>query len=519
MIGMVWRGLGDFFFAHRRGFSLFYAFGAFGHEQNADGGEDDLQILYDARIGDVHQIHLELIIGRGIILAVDLRIAGQTRLCLKAQAEFRNFAFVLAGNFGALRSGADHAHAAAEDIEQLRQFIQPARAEHAADRRDSIIIFTGGKARDAILFGVGAHASEFQNVKRAAILGEPLLSVKYGAAVLRLYRDGDAQHQRAGDQNHDRAGHDIKRALDQQIFRRGAIALHAKHRQMEHMHPLRAAHDYIADARDHIGIDSVRHAVFQNLVPFMALHAAEENRVQIIQIAHIRAQACLRRAGALHRKALAQPVLTQQVGYIAIAIINHEGFLPGKAAEIPDVRIFTPEKAEKYLPRQRRQRGQKIGKAAAHQPERDKHKRIRHEDAQQLTEEQIRNTLERDQKRIVHAAEEGIQQRKEQNHTRAAQRGRAHDHPIYIIEQPTAREGGDDQKDIEQLHQPKANIIIQPLRRPLTLDFWIWRMHMYTRSPVFQLYLISDDDREFCLGRRMFWLHLMEELSARLRAD
>ena len=50
--------------------------GAFGQEQDLDGGEDDAQVLPEAGVGDVHQVHLELVVGGGIVLTVGIQNDG-----------------------------------------------------------------------------------------------------------------------------------------------------------------------------------------------------------------------------------------------------------------------------------------------------------------------------------------------------------------------------------------------------------------------------------------------------------
>lgn len=62
----------------------------------------DFQILDNARMGYVHQIHRQLIIRRCIVLTVNLGIAGQTRLGLQAQGKLRHFFTVLGCNFRTL---------------------------------------------------------------------------------------------------------------------------------------------------------------------------------------------------------------------------------------------------------------------------------------------------------------------------------------------------------------------------------------------------------------------------------
>ena len=108
--------------------TLSNSLGTFRHKQDSEGGEDDFQVFDDAGVGDVHQIHLQLVVGAGVVSAVDLGVAGGTGLGLEAQAEFRNLALVLARDFRALGARADDAHAALQNVEQLGQLVQAADA-------------------------------------------------------------------------------------------------------------------------------------------------------------------------------------------------------------------------------------------------------------------------------------------------------------------------------------------------------------------------------------------------------
>ena len=95
------------FSTHGGGLALGNSLGAFWHKQDPHGCQHDLQILNQAGMCNVHQIHLQLVIGSSIVLAVHLCITGQTGLGLQAQGEFRHLLAVLGGNFRAFRAGAD----------------------------------------------------------------------------------------------------------------------------------------------------------------------------------------------------------------------------------------------------------------------------------------------------------------------------------------------------------------------------------------------------------------------------
>ena len=45
---------------------------------------------------------------------------------------------------------------------------------------------------------------------------------------------------------------------------------------MEHMHLLRATHEYVADSRNHIDLNAIPDTVFQNNIPVMTVNTAQE---------------------------------------------------------------------------------------------------------------------------------------------------------------------------------------------------------------------------------------------------
>ena len=105
------------FFPHGSGLAFGYAGGAFFHKQDLHGSEDDLEIFEEAGLGDIHQVHQELVVGRRIVLAIDLGIAGESALGLEAEVPLREFFFVLGGNLGALGAGSYDGHVAFQDVQ------------------------------------------------------------------------------------------------------------------------------------------------------------------------------------------------------------------------------------------------------------------------------------------------------------------------------------------------------------------------------------------------------------------
>lgn len=160
-----------------------YSFRALLHKQDLHGREHDLEVFEEAGLGDIHQIHQELVVGRRIVLAVDLGVAGEAALGLEAEVPLGEFFFVLGGNLGALGAGSYDGHVAFQDVQELREFIEADSADEAADRGDAGIVLAGGESRHAVFFGIHAHTAEFVDGKYFPVFGKAVLLVEGGAAV------------------------------------------------------------------------------------------------------------------------------------------------------------------------------------------------------------------------------------------------------------------------------------------------------------------------------------------------
>lgn len=181
------------FFPHGSGLAFSYAGGAFFHEEDLHGREHDLEVFEEAGLGDIHQIHQELVVGRRIVLAIDLGIAGESALGLEAEVPLGEFFFVLGGDLGALGAGAYDGHVAFQDVQELREFIEADSADEAADGGDAGIVLTAGESRHAVFFGIHAHTAEFVDREYLPVFGETVLLVEGGAAVS-FDKEADDEH-------------------------------------------------------------------------------------------------------------------------------------------------------------------------------------------------------------------------------------------------------------------------------------------------------------------------------------
>lgn len=170
-----------------------YPFCALLHEEDLHGREHDLEVFEEAWLGDIHQIHQELVVGRRIVLAIDLGIAGEAALGLEAEVPLREFFFVLGANLGALGARSYDGHVAFQDVQELREFIEADGADEAADGGDAGIVLAGGESRYAVFFGIHAHTAEFVDREYFPVFGETVLLVEGGAAVS-FDKEADDEH-------------------------------------------------------------------------------------------------------------------------------------------------------------------------------------------------------------------------------------------------------------------------------------------------------------------------------------
>src|SRR5690606_34317111 len=141
----------------------------------------------------------------------DLRQAGDARLDVAhALLEERDGVRQVLEQLRTLRPRADQAHRAAQDVEQLRELVEPRLAEEAADPGDARVVLLG-QDRAGVLLGVRLHGPELVHVE--------LVELNAPHTVV-----GAGPHQLAGAllAEQDRAGRvDVDRGRDDRDDRRG----------------------------------------------------------------------------------------------------------------------------------------------------------------------------------------------------------------------------------------------------------------------------------------------------------
>ena len=127
----------------------------FSKQQNRHRSNGDLQIEKEARIAHIPDVQGRLILGGNIPSSDHLRPAREPRPHLQAS---RAFARLIAGE---QRPGADKRHIAAQNVQQLRQFIEFGAAQKIAKARCAF-----GVLKTAAIGAVdGLHRAKFVKLK------------------------------------------------------------------------------------------------------------------------------------------------------------------------------------------------------------------------------------------------------------------------------------------------------------------------------------------------------------------
>ena len=137
-------------------------------------------------MGYVHQIHDQLIVGRGVVLAINLGVPGEPCFGLEAQAELRQILLILGGNLRPLGTRTTDGHISLEDIQKLGKLVDADLADKPTYRGDTVILIAGRETGHAVLLRVHPHTAELEDLKDFPVLGEALLLVEHRAVVMRF---------------------------------------------------------------------------------------------------------------------------------------------------------------------------------------------------------------------------------------------------------------------------------------------------------------------------------------------
>ena len=238
-----------------------------------------------------------------------------------------------------LGTGAYDAHITLEDVEDLGQLIDAGRTDHTAHLGDPGVM--GGGHHGAVLFRVGDHAAELEDLKFPAPQGQPLLLVEYRAAILDLDGDGHDQHDGCGHDHGQRAEHDIHRPLYEPLGIGQAGALDKKQGGVEGGDAGCAAHHDVRDLGSHIGADTVAVAEFEDIVAGLGGQIRQDHRIVLHHLLADLVEALLNAHQMGHTVLIPALVHLQLQRHAAAAAVDHEHIMgcvepvidPGKAID------------------------------------------------------------------------------------------------------------------------------------------------------------------------------------------
>src|SRR5262249_269373 len=113
---------------------------------------------------------------RSAIRVTDLRPSGQPGFDQVTLGVVRDSLFKLFDEDRALWPRSDQAHLAVNDVNQLRQFVDPQLADPAAHARAARIAFAGPDR--AVRFGVHAHRTKLDDPESSIVDSDSLLFVE-----------------------------------------------------------------------------------------------------------------------------------------------------------------------------------------------------------------------------------------------------------------------------------------------------------------------------------------------------
>ena len=172
----------------------------------------------EARVADVDRVETELPGPRGIARSVDLRQARQSRPHRVARIvsgnRIQTHQLCCSPDFDLARhqwARADKAHVAAEDVDQLREFVHRGLAKHAPDPRDARVVLVGLARRKRRC--VRNHGAELQGAECRAAKAHAVLRKQHRAAVFKLDCRRDHEPQRGRDDEPRPRQQHVERAL------------------------------------------------------------------------------------------------------------------------------------------------------------------------------------------------------------------------------------------------------------------------------------------------------------------
>ena len=184
-------------------------------EDHLHGLQDDVHVGHERHVLDVVEVGLQLsprFLDAGGVELHHLRPAGDARLDHESLGVERNLLLELPHEGLALGSRPDQAHFSAQDVDQLRQFIDAEPPQPPARASDPGVILHRPDGTGLALC-VGSHRAELQDREGDAVATQPLLAVENGSAGIEPDpQGGDRPEGSRQYQPGERSG-DVERAL------------------------------------------------------------------------------------------------------------------------------------------------------------------------------------------------------------------------------------------------------------------------------------------------------------------
>src|SRR5262249_755498 len=149
-------------------FEAFYSIRMPVEEHAPERQPEDAQVEERVPVRDVVKVELDALPkGRVAAPAVDLGPAGDAALDAVPGHVVGNRLRQLVDELRLLRSRADEAHIADQNVDKLRQFVEAGLPQELAERSATVVVLRG-HAR-AGLVGIDVHAAELEHVERLAV--------------------------------------------------------------------------------------------------------------------------------------------------------------------------------------------------------------------------------------------------------------------------------------------------------------------------------------------------------------
>jgi len=131
--------------------------------------------------------------------AVDLCVSGQTRPDKMANVVAGMFLPEVAREFGTFGSGSDKTHVAAQNVPELRKFVEAEPAKIMAHAGAARVVRDRPDSAEMAL-RIRIHATEFNDRKTVTIQADASLAIKYGSTIGQAHDGRNQRHDRREDQ-------------------------------------------------------------------------------------------------------------------------------------------------------------------------------------------------------------------------------------------------------------------------------------------------------------------------------